>query len=207
MPALVLIGLFLIDAPRSDCAATAGELGVGGYGRGDCISVAMPCRLGAQLDPQCAARARSRYPGPTPGGKCTIAGLTARGLSAEVLAWLQDRFIQVLPAVCTCHKEGLSMNPRLHGRIGVRVRMKEECSAVDAGGGAPLPDRFTVDCVRSRFFDFSASPPSPEFPSIKHPFAEQLDGKPFELQLDLRPQKNISPHPSVKERSKLSPII
>ena len=172
----------------------------GGGGRAEgCITVAMPCLFGAQSDPSCAARARRqrRQPGPT--ADCQLAALTAPGLSREAQAWLDERLRrEILPAVCSCYSEGLGIDPRLRGRVGVAVQMTEGCASVDAGGRATLPDRYVVACIRDRFIGFASAPPSREFPPVRSPYAAELQSGRFVVQIDLRPGPIADPPPAAK---------
>jgi hypothetical protein len=189
------LGLLLLDTPRHEHSAVATESGRGGWGRGSCITVAMPCLPGINVpDSRCASRARSRLKAPAPSGACSIDGLTAPGLSAEARDWLRIRIEkELLPRVCSCYEEGLSIRHSLRGRITARVRLKNGCGELDPGGAASLPDRFTVECVRSRFLGFSASLPVSQFPPREDRFAEELYGQSFVVTLDLRPRPTSSP--------------
>jgi hypothetical protein len=167
----------------------------GGGGRGEgCIGLSMPCLYGPASDPSCAARARAARPGPIPEADCRLLGIGAPGLSRDALAWLQARVrSETLPAVCSCYREGLSINPRLRGRLSVPVRMNQGCGQVEASPGSALPDRYVLDCIHGRFIGFPASPPSTEFPPVVSPFAAELTGKRFTVQIDLRPQPRTPP--------------
>ena len=159
LPGILLLGLLLLDMRHEERAALATEPAFGGSGQGEgCLTVVRPCQPGFVADPRCAARARSRLPPPTPSGACTIDGLTAPGLSAAARDWLRSRLEkEILPEVCSCYEEGLSIRRSLRGRVSVRVRMKDGCGGVDPGGDS-LPDPFTTECVRTRFEGFSATP-------------------------------------------------
>ena len=190
LPVILLLGLLLLGMWQAESAARANEPAFGGNGRGEgCITVVMPCQPGFVADPRCAARARSRLPPPTPSGACTIVGLTARGLSDEARDSLRSRIEkEILPEVCSCYEEGLSIRRSLRGRVSVRVRMKDGCGVVEPGGDS-LPDPFTTACVRTRFDGFSASSRTNQAPSPSSPpdrLAEQMKQQSFVVQIDLR---------------------
>lgn len=172
----------------------------GGGGRGEgCITVAMPCLLGAQSDPLCAARARRQRRQPVPTPDCQLAVLSAPGLSREAQTWLDERLRrEILPAVCSCYSEGLGIDPRLRGRVAMALRMSEGCADIDAGGRATLPDRYVVACIRDRFIGFASAPPSAVFPPVPSPYAAELKSGRFVVQIDLRPGPAAPPPPAVK---------
>ncbi len=194
LPGLLLLGLLLLDVRHEKSAALAVEPASGGWGPGwGCLTLAMPCQPGLVADPRCAARARSRLPPPTPSGACTIDGVTAPGLSAEARDWLRSRLEkEILPQVCFCYEDGLSIRRSLRGRVSVSVRMKDGCGVVDQGGDS-LPDRFTTECVRTRFAGFSATPPSQSPLSPPDRLAEQLKEQSFVVKLDLRLRPSLDP--------------
>lgn len=180
----------------------------GGGGRGEsCIGLAMPCQFGLHSDPRCAARARARRPAAVPEPECSLTGLTAAGLSGEARAWLAARLrSEILPAVCSCYGEGLWQDPRLRGWVGVRVQLREGCGGVEPGGGTSLSDRFVVDCIRGRFIGFAAAPPSQEFPPRGSPWARQLWGQRFSVQIELRPKPASPPVPAAGNRGTDAPV-
>jgi hypothetical protein len=208
LPGILLLGLLLLDMRHEERAALATEPAFGGSGRGEgCLTVVRPCQPGFVADPRCAARARSRLPPPTPSGACTIDGLTAPGLSAAARDWLRSRLEkEILPEVCSCYEEGLSIRRSLRGRVSVRVRMKDGCGGVDPGGDS-LPDPFTTECVRTRFEGFSATPRTSLWPpGPPDRLAEQLKQQSFVVKIDLRLRPSPGPDSRPRQDVRCDPL-
>ena len=185
---VLVVGLLPAGAARAD-DRDGGAAGRGGGGQGmGCIGIAMPCLFGVGTEPRCAARARARRAGPAPDGKCAITRVSAPGIGAAALQWLRARLVEeILPAVCSCYREGLSVDSRLRGRIVVRVRMNGGCGELRKGGDTSIRDRFTVSCVRERFVGFSAAAPPQELLVRDEPFSKEIAGKTFEVEVELGP--------------------
>lgn len=200
------LGCFAV-AVAPEVAAQNGA-GSGGGGRGEgCIRLSMPCQFGPRSDATCEARSRAARPSAAiPAGDCVLQSVVSPGLAGEARDWLTERLRgEVLPAVCSCYREGLGVNPRLRGRVRVRVRMREGCALVEDGGESTLADRFTLDCIRGRFIGFAAAPPSLTFPPERSPFAAQLADRRFVVELELRPQPSPGKPPPAPTRPANAP--
>ena len=208
LPGMLLLSFVLLDLWHAEPAALATEPALSGDGReGSCITVVMPCQPGFVADPRCAARTSARLPPPTPNGVCTIVGLTAPGLSVEARDWLRSRLEkEVLPNVCSCYEEGLSLRRSLRGHVSVRVHMKNGCGVVTSGGES-LPDPFTTQCLRTRFDGFSAIPRTSLWPpSPPDRLAEQLKQQSFVVKIELRPRPSPSPDSRLRQEVRCDPL-
>ena len=69
-----------------------------------------------------------------------------------------------------CYEQGLSRNPNLEGRVGVRFVIGRDGAVSTAGnGGSDLPDQTVVSCVVSAFYGLSFPQPEGGIVTVVYP--------------------------------------
>lgn len=69
-----------------------------------------------------------------------------------------------------CYEQGLSRNPNLEGRVGVRFVIGRDGAVSTAGnGGSDLPDKGVVSCVVSAFYGLSFPQPEGGIVTVVYP--------------------------------------